>query len=536
MTLRDKKKTGRNLLVLSLMLACAFSTIPPVHAATAGDSDELRFPIKAYQVNGNSLLKADVIDRLLQPYTGSARSFSDIEAAREALQHAYQTAGYSAVAVTLPEQTLQGGIVNLTVVEAHLATIYIANGRHYDRANVLNSLPALVVGQVPNMHRVDEELTLANDNPGKTTAVVLRKGVEPNTINASVQVQDSKPWRTFFTLDNSGNAQTGKFRLGLGYQYANVANRDQVLTLQYLTSPDHLSSVSAYGAGYHIPLYSLGDSLDLFAGYANINAGTVAQLFSVSGKGSIFGLRYNQHLSDTARYKQQLIYGIDYRAYRNDISFVGTPIGHDVTVHPLSLAYSGRYSATQGECNFALTALQNIAGGAHGNRADFALARTGASADYRLLRLTTDCRRAIGAAWQIRLKSSGQYTSQPLVPGEQFGLGGLHSVRGFDERQFAGDKGLQVSLELYSPDVSHVVSLNNASLRGLVFYDAGFVSLNDAQAGDIAHTNISSAGFGLRVGVAKRLSLELDYAHILRAGNSSLSDHNRVQGSLTLVF
>ncbi len=536
MALRDKKKIGRNLLVLSLMFAGASQTIPSVHAATAGDTDELRFPIKTYRVSGNSLLKADVIDRLLQPYTGNARSFSDIEAAREALQHAYQVAGYSAVAVTLPEQTMQGGIVNFTVVEAHLAAISIANNHHYDRANVLNSLPALAMGQVPNMHRVDEELALANDNPGKATAVVLRKGVEPNTINASVQVQDSKPWRTFLTLDNSGNAQTGNFRLGIGYQYANVANRDQVLTLQYLTSPGHISSVSAYGAGYHIPLYTLGDSLDLFAGYASINAGTVAQLFSVSGKGSIFGLRYNQHLSDSAGYKQQLIYGIDYRAYRNDIRFSGTPIGANVTVHPLSLTYSGRYRATQSECSFAFTALQNIAGGAHGNSADFALARTDASAGYRLSRLTADCRHAFAAAWQIRFKSSGQYTSQPLVPGEQFGLGGLHSVRGFDERQFAGDKGMQGSLELYSPDFSRAVSLNNASLRGLIFYDAGVVSLVDAQVGDIAHTNISSAGFGLRVGVAKRLSLELDYAHILRAGNSSLSDHNRVQGSLTLVF
>ena len=527
---------GRNLLMLLFLFACAFQTFSLVCSAAADDQDELRFPIKTYQVSGNSLLKAEEIAHLLRPYTGSQRSFSDIETARETLQHAYQNAGYSAVAVTLPEQTMQGGVVHFTVVEAHLAAISIANNQHYDRANVLNSLPALAVGQVPNMHRVDEELALANDNPGKTTDVVLRRGIAPNTINASVQVKDSKPWRTFLTLDNSGNAQTGKFRLGLGYQYANVANRDQVLTLQYLTSPDHLNSVSAYGAGYHIPLYTLGDSLDLFAGYANVNAGTVAQLFSVSGKGNIFGLRYNQHLSDSAGYKQQLIYGIDYRAYRNDIRFAGTPIGANVTVHPLSLTYSGRYRATQSECSFAFTALQNIAGGAHGNSADFALARTDARAGYHLSRFTADCRHAFAAAWQIRFRSSGQYTSQPLVPGEQFGLGGMHSVRGFDERQFAGDRGMQGSLELYSPDFSRVVSLNNASLRALIFYDAGVVSLVDAQVGDIAHTNISSTGFGLRFGVAKRLSLALDYAHTLRVGNASLADHNRVQGSLTLVF
>ena len=35
---------------------------------------------------------------------------------------------------------------------------------------------------------------------------------------------------------------------------------------------------------------------------------------------------------------------------------------------------------------------------------------------------------------------------------EQFGIGGMESVRGFLERQFAGDRGYSGSLELYSPD------------------------------------------------------------------------------------
>lgn len=530
-----KKKLIKTLLALAFLFGCAATASPPAIAAAA-TQDEPHFPIKTYRVEGNNLLKPGDIERLLQPYTGDARSFDDIEAAREVLQRAYLRAGYSTVQVTLPEQELQHGVVVFRIIEARLVAVHISGGRHYDRANVQHSLPALAVGQVPNMRRLDEELALANDNPGKYTTVVLHSGTQPNTINAGVEVKDSKPWRAFLTLDNSGNAQTGNFRLGVGYQYANVANRDQVLTLQYLTSPGHYGSVQAYGAGYHIPLYGLGDSIDVFAGYANINAGTVAQLFNVTGKGSVFGLRYNQHLGASAQYKQQIIYGIDYRAYRNDISFAGTPIGANVTVHPLSLAYSARYRGAQSVCSFSLAGLQNIAGGAHGSSADFALARTGASADYRLLRATLDCRRALPGDWQIRLAGSGQYTTQPLVPGEQFGLGGLHSVRGFDERQFTGDKGVQGQLEFYSPDVGHVLPLAGAMLRGLAFYDTGYASLVDAQPGDIASTDISSLGFGLRMSVAKHMNLELDYAHILRAGGTSLAYHNRVQGSLTLVY
>lgn len=526
----NNKRLARLLAALLGWLAC----LPG--AALADDADTLRFPIVRYRVEGNTLLQPTVVARVLRHYIGEQRSFADIEVAREALQQAYRAAGYSTVEVSLPAQTMEDGLVIFKVVAARLAAVNVEGSHDYDQTNVRNSLPALVPGTVPNMHDVNAQLALANDNPGKLTTVKLRSGALPNTIDASVQVNSSKPWRTFLTLDNSGNAQTGKYRLGVGLQYANVANRDQVLTLQYLTSPDHLNSVSAFGAGYHIPLYRLGDSIDLFAGYANIDAGTVAQLFTVSGKGSIFGARYNQHLQTLGSYRQTLVYGLDYRAYQNDIRFVGTPIGADVTVHPLSLFYNGRYRSAQSECSFNIGGIQNIVGGSNGNDRDFALARNGAHANYRALRSDLDCRHALPAQWQIRLRASAQTSRQNLVPGEQFGIGGQRSVRGFDERQFAGDKGVQGSVELYGPDLGAHLPLTNAALRGLVFYDGGMVRLNDAQPGDIARADIASAGVGVRLSVNKRVSVALDFAHILRGGGSGLTDHNRVQGNLTLVY
>lgn len=538
MQVRDERKRAGRLGALPLLLALLLQTSGT--RAAVKDADELRFAIARYQVQGNSLLASKDIERLLQPFSGAERGFSDIEAARERLQQAYQNAGYTSVVVTLPEQTMQDGVVVFAVLEPRLGTINVTGAASgagsYDRMNILNSLPALSVGQVANMQRVNAQLALANENPGKTTEVTLRKGAQANTIDANVHVQETKAWRAFLTLDNSGNAQTGDFRLGVGYQYANVANRDQVFTAQYQTAPGHLDSVSAYGVGYHLPLYAFGDSIDVFAGYANVDAGTVADLFTVSGKGSVFGVRYNQFLSERNGYKRQLIYGLDYRAYRNDIRFVGVPIGNNVTVHPLSLAYAGRYRTPKAECSFAVTALQNIAGGSHGNNADFELVRVGANAAYRILRSTADCRRSLVADWQIRFKSAGQYAPRPLVPGEQFGLGGLHSVRGFDERQFAGDSGVQASAELYSPELGRFLPYGDANLRGLIFYDFGNLHLNDPQPGDVAHTTIASWGGGLRLGITRRLSFELDYARVLRAGTSDLSGEHRVQGSLTLVF
>ena len=534
--MRSKNNHGTSALAIFLMMACFPWVTPEVSAATEATTNTLHFPVTSYRIEGPPLISAGTVQRILCRYTGPRCTLAEIEAARAALQRAYADAGYNAVMVFLPAQKLQSGVVLFRLNSPHIGAIHVAGGPYYDRANVLRSLPALVVGEIPNMRDINAELALANENPSKYTTVQLSRGEEPGTITANAAVKGESPWRTFLTLNNTGNPQTGTFLLGVGMQYANVANRDQVLTLQYTTAPGHIGRVNAYGIGYSIPFYRLDGSLNFFAGYTNINAGTVGQVFNVTGKGLFMGLHYDQHLQSSRHYQQELTYGLDYTAYRNNISFLGTPIGNNVTVHPLSLTYSGRYIGRKSSFSARLSAVQNIPWGANGGSRAFALNRVGANPDYHLLRLYMDYRQMLWGQWEFRMFSDGQFTTNALVPGAQFGLGGLHSVRGFYDREYTGDSGIQGTVEVYSPSFSRSLGLPDASLRALAFYDSGWAWLNDSQPGDTPYLNISSAGVGLDLVVARNLSFKLDYARILRAGNFGPSTHNRVQGSLAIVF
>lgn len=62
----------------------------------------LRFEIRSYQVEGNTLLPQPDIVRLLAPYTGKLKDFGDVQRALEALQDRYQAAGYAGIQVLLP--------------------------------------------------------------------------------------------------------------------------------------------------------------------------------------------------------------------------------------------------------------------------------------------------------------------------------------------------------------------------------------------------------------------------------------------------
>jgi len=84
------------------------------------------------------------------------------------------------------------------------------------------------------------------------------------------------------SLDNTGNEATHRYRSGFAYQHANRFDRDHVLTAQFVTSPGNRHDVYVYGLGYRIPIYSLGDSIDLIASYSNVDSGTVQDLFTVA--------------------------------------------------------------------------------------------------------------------------------------------------------------------------------------------------------------------------------------------------------------
>ncbi|WP_193315641.1 ShlB/FhaC/HecB family hemolysin secretion/activation protein [Janthinobacterium aquaticum] len=509
----------------------AVSTLPEAPA----DDGVPRFAISRYEVTGDTLLGPQLLQALSAPYTGPARDFGDIERALEAVQNAYRERGYSMVLVSLPEQELEQGVVRLAVRELTVGKVNISGNRHVDEANVRRALPTLVEGVTPNLPELGQSLKLANENPARKLEVRMSSGETGDSIDAAVLVNDERAWKVSLNVDNSGSGESGKTHAGVVLQHANLWGRDHVLSLQYTTAAEKTDQMGVYGVGYHVPLYALGDSLDFFASYSNVDSGTVsAGIFdlAVSGRGATAGARYNQNFSRQGNYEPKLVYGLDYKAYRNSLQFFGVELGTDVTVHPVSIAYIGAWTLDRGEANLGLTLARNISGGKHGSQADFTLARLGAKAGYSTLRLSASVNQVLGQDWQWRALANGQYTPDALVPGEQFGIGGASTVRGFAEREVANDNGANLNLELYTPSWCG----NGYQCRALAFYDAGWVRRNHALPGELTSTAIGSAGLGLRILLNRYANVQLDYAHVVNPGQTARRDGDRLHFRVALSY
>jgi hemolysin activation/secretion protein len=517
-----------------LRIAAAGLLCVPGLPALAADGPA--FSITRYEVEGSQLLPAVQVQALLAPFAGPGRNFGDVRRAVQALQQAYRDRGYNVVVVQLPEQELDQGVVRMRVVEPRIGKVDVQGNRQFSTANIRASLPPLQEGTTPNIRDISASLKVANTNPAKQTTLDLQSGATPDTVDATVRVTEDKPWRVGLTADNTGSPETGRTRLGLLLQHANLWGRDHVGSLQYTTSLEKPSRVSVWGAGYHVPLYALGDSMDFFASHSNVDSGAITAgvlNLLVSGKGTVAGARYNRTLPQWGDLSSTLIAGLDWRGYRNNVDLEGFQLGNDVTVHPLSLTYSGQLALSSGLLGFQLTGVQNIPGGSKGRDADFSAQRAGADASYRLLRYSAGYSQRFAQDWQLRLQLNGQSSREPLVPGEQFGAGGTGSVRGFRDREVAGDSGSFAGAEVETPNWCPAGSLQ---CRAVAFVEGASVKRSHALAGELERISISGAGVGLRLAMPNNASLQLDYGRVLDGGGVRQRGDSRIHVALSLSY
>ena len=492
-----------------------------------------RFDIDRFEIEGNTLLKPGEIDAVLKPFTGKQREYSDVQQAIKALRQRYTTAGFNVVWVVSPEQDLDRGIVTLRIIEGRIGKVTIQGNRFFDDSNIRSSLPALSENVSPRTGDVSANAQLVNENPAKQVDVVLSPGEKPGAVDATVNVIDVRPLKAFLTFDNSGNEQTGDFRLGVGVQHANLFNRDHVGTFNYVTSPGKWDQVRLYSGSYRLPLYSWGDSMDFIIAYSDVSAGstqTVAGPLTFSGKGTVYGLRYNQLLKRQGEYSHRIVYGLDYRAYDNECALGNFgpdacgPAAVDVTVMPVSVAYSGNWAKPGRISDFYVTLSHNIPGASNGQESDFQAARPspnggdGAPSRYKILRFGTSMVNAFQNNWQVRVALNAQYTPDALVSGEQFGIAGATSVRGFLEREIVRDTGCFANLELYTPNLAGKLVPGEGNLRGLLFYDIAWAA-NNPLAGEARQPiSISSIGAGFRWNIQRNLNLRFDLARVMDEG------------------
>lgn len=478
---------------------------PPMQVEPAKPA---QFAVKGFQVTGDNPLGEAATASVLAPFVQPDASLETLQKAAAALEAALRDKGFGLHRVALPPQAV-GDAVQLRVVHFSVASVTVEGATLHDEANIRNSLPELKVGSTPNFKWLAVQTAIANENQGKQIQVGVRESGEADKIDATVLVKENRLWSMTAGINNMGTQSTGRDRVTVAATHTNVLNLDHQLTAAYTTSLERSESVKQLGLSYRAPLYSLGGVLG--ANYTRADVVGSFGSFTSTGAGHTAGVNYTQYLVPQKGYRSYITLGLDDKAY-DPTQLNGTPIVGQVLrrSRQISLGYAARHDRERALLTYNVDLAGNLASGDGNNLAAYQSEDPRITTTrWKALRANMSFMTSFLGNWQWGVRGALQVSPDALIAGEQFGLGGVNSVRGTMERPLSGDTGVFGSLEVTTPELV-------TGLRTLGFIDAGRLQNNNPNgANKPASDALTSAGLGLRYG-SQKAAVALDYGRLLR--------------------
>ena len=489
------------------------------------------FNVFEIKVNGNTVLPIGKIEEAVYPFLGETKSITDVEKARAALEKTYQDAGYLTVSVSIPQQEVDAGIVNLQVTEGSIEKLRIKDAQYSSLAEIKSRVGEFGEGKVPHFPTAQAQLGTVNRGQNRQVTPVLRAGKSPGKVEVDLKVQDKLPLHGSLELNDRYSQNTTETRLNGSLRYENLWQKDHSIGISFQVSPEDLNETKVVSGTYVIPRMNG----DYFAAYGVISKSDISAVGDVSvvGNGVIVGARYIHPLPLVDNYYHSMTLGADYKDFKETIRILGSDVGNNpIAYTAFSLAYDGTLNLASSQTqmnvgvNFAPRGLGN-------SEEEFRNKRSFANPNYAYLRGDLKYTQKLPLNWALQAKLSGQLAGDPLISAEQFTIGGADSVRGYVESQALGDNGLFTSLELRTPPLIKHIN-NNAfkdyikELYAFTFVDAGHVSTLKATPGQDKKSDLMSAGLGVKLKFSKGIFTNLDYAHALRDAGDIEKDDDRL--------
>jgi len=497
------------------------------------------FDILEFQVDGNTVLDVQAIEKTVYPFLGQGKRIEDVETVRQALEKAYRDRGYATVLVEIPEQDVVEGLVRLQVVEGTVERLKITGSRYYSLGRIREGVPALAPGQVPHMPAVQEQVgRLAQESADRSLTPVFRAGSAPGKMEAEIKVDDQLPVHGGLEVNGMNTEHTTRSRLVASLRYDNLWQRFHSASLQFQISPEDASQVEVWSGTYVLPLgwqdlrlalYGVGIS-------SNNNLGASVGGSNVVGTGLIFGARLMKPLPPLGDYVHNVSFGLDYKDFDQSVALSGQDNGHTpIRYLPFALGYEGIWKRDGAVSSASLAGHFSIRGLGN-DQAQFEAKRFKSSADYVYLTAGLKHQHELPLGLRLALRAAGQVADSPLISNEQYSMGGWQTVRGYYQTQQLGDHGLNLSAELYSPNLAPAGSGWAQALRALAFFDWGYLWIMDPLPKNPAHYQLASTGVGLRAQFLGHFVGDLDWGFPLYRQGTVAPGGTRIDFRLAYEF
>jgi hemolysin activation/secretion protein len=458
------------------------------------------------------LVPDSIPSEVVEPFLGEEISQETLQNLQENVSLFLESEG-KLCRVFFPKQDVSSGTVELAVSSPTVKSVKVS-GNKWNNEKLYREQITVSPGDVLETDQLLNQVAWYNRNPFRYAELVVAPGEKGADVE--LLVKDRFPFRPFAGADNTGTDLTSQVRLFAGMNWGKAFGRPDVLTYQYICAPNP-KDFFAHSGSYLIFL-PWKHELTFFGGYSEVHP--KIPNFSQEGISVQASLRYGIPIGQLAKTtKQSFTWGLDYKNINSNVFFIEAPaepiIAHQANISELYLSYVWqREFLFKAEAFYSpLRLLPHQSGGRYHmlrphSRAEFAYARVTLGDLYGKPE-------KISFSWLLR----GQVATGPLLPSEQFGLGGYDTVRGYQERDYIADNTVCTNLELRAPKL-HI--FRKDELIFLAFSDFGAGYNYQSEQSNQTSQFLWSAGAGLRYNIAPYVTFRTDYGFQL---HHLLGDH-----------
>lgn len=427
-----------------LVLIVSALVQPPVVASSVQEAPQKL--IEEIIIEGNTVFAEIKLQQEIASFLGQTLTLENVQQIAKVIAEYYLAHGYTTSdAYPFPSQNFREGKVRIVIVEGILEAIEIKGLGSVRKSYVRERLTP--VGKVLNTNQLLEQIQLLQLNPlFASVKAELKPGSEPQSSFLSLAIVENPNFNLSFAMDNYGAYNSGEIE------------GDIQFTLNSLTgNGDRFSSQFLFSAGsqqimvdYQFPLNSQNGILRWhYEGGQSKIIREPLKRFDLEGNYQKAFVQWRQPIKKTVTEEFALVVEAGWqqsRSFLDDEPFSFFSEIPDSGYHSYTLRVAAEYFrslptqalAARGELTLGWDSLNTT------------------NDPYVIFRGQGQYLKKVNQRWLFSLTLSGQITGSSLggaefgiLPSEQFPLGGINTVPGYDLNLRRGDNGVNAKIELF---------------------------------------------------------------------------------------
>lgn len=475
---------------------------PAAEEGSGETNDGPAFKLNKVIFSPSKFISEETLAAMAAPYEGKTVAVGALRIIIKAINNYYVEHDIYTARAMLPPQDIENGVVRIQLIEGKLEAIDLSGNDHVRDGFILSRVKQ-AEDEVVNGAELKDDIVYFNRTSDTQIRALMRPGEQPGFTQIMLLAQEPDRYYMSPFIDNYGAKTTGRERAGLSMRMSNLIGVDDRLDGYFVGSKGERSGFLSYSLPINRRNGRIGVSYSL--NDIEIVRGPFKDL-DITGKSSNVALNFTQPLIATRRWMVTWAASVSEDHSETEIS--GVRISKNTTQR---FSTGITLQKTTAQQRWALT--QSVVGvrtrPENGDRERVILYKTEGVFSQSLG----------DSPYSLLVAAGGQHIEKAVPSEALFQIGGMGSVRGYDQGSLAGRAGYYGQLELHRDFAGRV--------DGYVFFDGGHVRTYTAP-----EDHLTSAGLGAKMSYGGHLAFDLNVGVPIKRAVAD-QDHYQIRFEVT---